>query len=213
MTPLKEVRNAKDRLARAYALWRIKPTQEESRSYNGTDRILLTFDDYADSENIHELLDILKEQKVKAAFFLVGEWAQTHQEMVAAIRAAGHWIGNHTFSHRKLTKLSPMEIEKEIQSGVPGKLLRPPYGAYNKKIRDIAAKLGYHIAFWTIDSSDWKGIDASRIEERILENLHPGACILLHLHARKSIEALPRLIQNIRAQGFELCNNGNEISL
>jgi peptidoglycan/xylan/chitin deacetylase (PgdA/CDA1 family) len=215
MSYSKKIDNAKDRLARAYALWRIKPTEEESHAYNHTDRILLTFDDYlyGDSVSMYHLLDILRDQKVKAAFFLVGKWAQENLKIVNAIKADGHWIGNHTFSHQRLTKLSSAEIEKEIKDGVPSKLLRPPYGAYNNRVRKIAAKLGYRIAFWTIDSDDWKGMDASRIQERVLGELHPGACILLHLHAPQTIKALPSLIQGIRARGFELCNNGTEISL
>ncbi len=210
---LNKISRAKDRLMRPYVLWRIKPTKEESYGYNHTNRILLTFDDYADNVNIYHILDILRGQKVKAAFFLVGEWAQGNPELVNTIKADGHWVGNHSYSHRKLTKLSSTEIEKEIRNGVPSKLLRPPYGAYNDRIRKIAHKLGYRIVFWTINSGDWKGIDARQIQENVLGELHPGACVLLHLNGHYTIEALPSLIQGIRKRGFELCSNGSEISL
>jgi peptidoglycan/xylan/chitin deacetylase (PgdA/CDA1 family) len=103
-------------------------------------------------------------------------------------------------------------MEREIKNGTAGTLLRPPYGAYNERVRATAARLGYHIAYWTIDSIDWKDSNASHIVERVLKELHPGACILLHLHSPGTIAALPALIQKIRARGFEFCRDGTEIS-
>lgn len=203
----------RDRLALAYALWRIKPTKEESRAYNHTDRILLTFDDYADETTVAHFLQVLQKENVKAVFFLVGAWAQKNQKVVQMIRMAGHWIGNHTYSHRILTKLSSAKVEDEIRHGIKGQLLRPPKGVYNDRIRTIAAQAGYRIAFWTIDSQDWKGTTASQIEKRVLANLHPGACVLLHLKYPNTIEALPGIIQGIRRRGFALCTDGSEISL
>jgi peptidoglycan-N-acetylglucosamine deacetylase len=212
MSYLQKIGDIKDRLVRTYVSWRIKTTKEEFHSYNHTDRILLTFDDYADEATVAQFLDVLRRENVRAAFFLMGRWAQQNPEAVKSVRMAGHWVGNHTYSHRILTKLSSAEVELEIRNGVKGKLLRPPKGAYNDRIRKIAAQAGYRIAFWTIDSLDWKGITAAQIQERVLDGLHPGACVLLHLKYPHTLEALPGLIQEIRERGFELCNDGSEIS-
>lgn len=207
------VRRHTYRATAAYAKWRIKPTAEECRAYNTTDRILLTFDDFGDAKRITALLKILKKEKVKAVFFLVGNWANRHPELVADIVNAGHWIGNHTYSHQNLTKLSEEEIKMEIQRGPKTYFVRPPYGIYNPKIRRILSPFGYKLAYWTIDSKDWSGIPASSILERVIPELHPGACILLHINAPHTLEALPRLITEIRAKGYELCHEGTELSL
>jgi peptidoglycan-N-acetylglucosamine deacetylase len=200
-------------LGNAYALWRIKPTPQELHGYNQTDRVLLTFDDYADEPTTRRFLDILEKKHIKAAFFLIGEWAEKNPDVVAMIKSAGHWVGNHTYSHRKLTKLSSNEIEKEITKGVTSTLLRPPYGAYDARIREIANKLGYHIVFWTASGEDWKQISTLEIQQRVLDDLTPGGCVLLHLNGINTLEALPGLIEKIRARGFELCDEGNEILL
>lgn len=203
----------KDKIGQAYALWRIKPTTDESHAFNRSNRILLTFDDFADDSTIRGFLDVLESQNVKAAFFLVGEWAEKHKNLVKAIEIAGHWVGNHSYSHARLTKLTSNEVEKEIKLGLKCKLLRPPYGAYDDRIRKIAEALNYRIAFWTIDSKDWTGISANEIQERVLNELHLGACVLLHLNAPNTLEALPGLIQGIRNRGFQLSFQHNDIAV
>lgn len=202
----------KTQISKAYAKWYIRPTQEESRSYNHTDRILLSFDDYADDKNIQLLLEILEVHKTKAVFFLIGEWAESHQALMKDIKERGHWIGNHTYSHQRLTKLSFAEATLEISRGVSGNLLRPPYGAYNERIRALAKTLGYRIAFWTIDSDDWRGLTSEQIQERVWSQLHKGACILLHLNGQNTLESIPHLIEGIRKRGFEMCTDGTEIT-
>lgn len=201
------------KLARAYSRWRIQPTEMESRAYNTTDRILLTFDDYGDRASVHALLDILEAKNVRAAFFIVGQWAEKDPSIFDAITSRGHWLGNHTYSHQMLTKLDAAEAEQEILRGPKSTLLRPPYGAYNRRIREIAARLGYKIAFWTIDTNDWRNLSTEQIQERVWEELHPGACILMHLGQTHTLETLPALIDGIRARGFELCSEGTEIAL
>lgn len=200
-------------IPRQYALWRIGPTQAESRAYNTTDRVLLTFDDYGTPETIGGILDVLREQNVKAAFFLRGDWAKQHPDLVKDIADSGHWVANHSYSHPHLTKLSDEQLRQEIQKGPAAKLMRPPFGAYNNRVRRIAAELGFKIAFWTIDSWDWKGISTSEIQHNVLSGLHAGACVLLHLNAPHTLEALPGLINKIRERGYELCFEGTEIDI
>lgn len=198
--------------ARRYALWRIGATPSESRTYNTTKRIMLTFDDGGTPKNVRGILQVLKEQNVRAFFFLVGEWAEKNQPLIKEMEAAGHWIGNHTYSHARLTDLTDDEIRAEVSRGLATKICRPPYGAYNKRVRKVINQLGMDVSFWTIDSDDWKGIDAPAIAERVLRRLHPGACVLLHLNTPHTLEALPTIIEGIRARGYELCHDGTEIT-
>lgn len=202
-----------NKLAKTYSLLRIRPTFQEARAYNATNSILLTFDDYGDKDTIEALLVILKKYNVRAVFFLIGTWANKNNELVMKIKKEGHWIGNHTASHKKLKTLSDNEIEKEITNGLKSQLLRPPFGAYNNRVRKITNKLGYKIAFWTIDSEDWKGISALEIQKNVLCNLHFGACVLMHINGAHTLESLPGIITGIREQGFDLCCTGKEISL
>lgn len=186
---------------------------EESHCYNATDRVLLTFDDYGDADTISGILAVLKREQVKAFFFLEGEWADQNQDLVEKIRQAGHWIGNHTYSHPHLLDLTEDEVEDEISRGLRTEIMRPPYGEFNDKVRDIAARHGFKIGVWTVDSLDWKGLSVEEIYENVLPNLHPGACILLHLHPPHTLAALPGLIAGIRERGYELCHDGTEIQV
>lgn len=200
------------RLKSTYANWRISPTVEELRSYNTTDSILLTFDDFASATRLDEILQILQRENVKAVFFLVGEWASKNPLLVEKIKRAGHWVGNHTKTHANLLRLNKEEIQAEILGGPCSTLLRPPFGKYNKRIRKIAQELGYKICYWTTDSDDWQGISKEEIVLRATRNIHKGACILLHLHAAYTVDALPEVIQEIRKKGYTLCNTGKELT-
>ena len=210
---VEDLMTAKISLASYYANWRIKPTAEEKRSYNTTNKILLTFDDFADEKTVKSILDILEKENVKAAFFIVGDWAKNNQAIINNIKKAGHWVGNHTKTHDNLLKLSAEDVRIEILGGPSSTLLRPPYGRYNKKIRKIANELGYKICYWDIDSDDWQGITPDEIKSRVFNSLHAGACILMHLNGKYTVDALPDLIQGIKERGYDLCQSGKEISI
>ena len=76
-------------------------------------------------------------------------------------------------------------------------------------MREIAASLGYKLALWTIDSEDWKGISASCITDRVVREIHPGACVLMHLNGQNTLDALPGLIDTISAKGYRFWTGGN----
>lgn len=194
-----------------YANWKINPTKQEKQSYNNTDKVLLTFDDFTTASQLGQFLKILQDQHVRAVFFLVGDWTSQNPELVEKIKQAGHWVGNHTKTHANLLKLSDKKIREEIAGGPSSTLFRPPYGKYNKKIRQIAQEMGYKICYWEIDTSDWQGISKEEISYRATRSLHPGACILMHLNGIHTLEALPLLIREIRDKGYELCHTGKEI--
>lgn len=206
--PARTIDIIRSRLTMVYADWRSGATPTERRSYNQTDMILLSFDDFAEPATIDRFLAILKQKNVVAAFFLQGDWATENPQTVTKIRSAGHIIGNHTATHPHLRSLSDNKIKQEIMGGPASTLLRPPYGDCDKRVRQIAAQLGYKLALWTIDSEDWKGISAATIQDRVMREIHPGACVLMHLNAPNTLAALPGLIDSIRAQGDILWTGG-----
>jgi peptidoglycan/xylan/chitin deacetylase (PgdA/CDA1 family) len=189
---------AKTRLMQAYADWRVSATRDEKRAYKTSDTVLLTFDDYGTPAQIVSLLNLLAHENIRAMFFLQGDWAQVHPDLVDRIAAAGHAIGNHTYSHPDLRTLTDDQVRTQITSGLSCSWLRPPQGRYNGRIRAIAKELGYRICYWSIDSDDWQGVSAQYMERKVLQQLH----------AAHTIEALPNIIQGIRSQGYELAHTG-----
>jgi peptidoglycan/xylan/chitin deacetylase (PgdA/CDA1 family) len=201
-----------ERLALRYGHARLGVTDAESRAYNTTDSVLLTFDDYAPVPRVLSILAVLRENQVRAAFFPVGLWAAEQPQVLTRIRDDGHWVGNHTLSHGNLRGMPVEQIRHQIHGGPSGWLLRPPRGYFGPETRTVAAELGYQLALWTVDSKDWTGRSAASIRARVLGNVHPGACVLLHLHAANTLRALPDLIDGIRRRGHTLCHEGTELS-
>jgi hypothetical protein len=123
---------------------------------------------------------------------------------MARIRDDGHWLGNHTATHRALTTLSDDGVRREIDGGVHADLLRPPYGSFDGRVRRDAEAAGYRLCLWTVDTLDWKGRSADTIRDTVLHETRPGGVVLFHLQAPHSLEALPSVIDGLRARGLEL---------
>jgi len=198
------LKHAISKVLHAYADYRIGATTAEKHCHKTTDTVLLTFDDYGTAEEVHDILRMLQEKGVKGMFFLQGDWANEHPELVKDIADAGHVTGNHTVTHKVLLGEPEATIRDEISGGLPGPWFRPPQGRYDKRVRAIAASLGYAICYWTIDSRDWTGASVEDMRHTILTELHPGAVVLFHLHGAHTRELLPSLIDDIRAQGQTL---------
>lgn len=182
----------------------------------GRDRIALTFDAGASAKPTPALLSVLAQKGVRATFFLTGKWVDSNKELTGQIAAAGHEIGNHTYSHPDLRKVSDDSIRKELErteaavqaaAGVSTKpYFRAPYGARDSRVLKVALDEGYRSVFWTVDSWDAfkKGIKADEIEERVLERARDGAIVLMHCGSWPTVEALPKIIDELRARGYEL---------
>jgi peptidoglycan-N-acetylglucosamine deacetylase len=124
----------------------------------------LTFDDGPHPKHTDRVLKTLSDHQINATFFIIGENALAFPEIVYRIASAGgHRIGNHSYSHPDLTRLSAEEIESEIMKTEKliapylgkEKLLRPPYGAHNSLVDRVAKDLGYQLCFWNVDTLDW----------------------------------------------------------
>jgi polysaccharide deacetylase family sporulation protein PdaB len=180
--------------------------------------VALTFDDGPDNKYTLEIMDVLKEYEVHATFFVVGLQVEKYPETAKRIIDDGHTIGNHSWSHKDLTKLNHNDREKEIQrtqqaileaTGVTPDLMRAPYGAISKAVLSSIHDESMKHVYWTIDTRDWAGTPVAEMHANVLENINPGAIILLHSFGgrknaiEQTIELLPSLIEDLREKGYE----------
>jgi peptidoglycan/xylan/chitin deacetylase (PgdA/CDA1 family) len=191
-------------------------TYSISRCGMRSGRVLLTFDDwaYGDPYRATRIGAYLRSRNIRAAFFLIKEFASEHPGIVTTLRRQGHWVLNHTWDHRDLTRLSDSSVNREITHGIRSNRLRPPGGAYSPRIVRLASALGYRLCMWTIDSRDWQDVhgirrSASSIRDRIRtaswSAKHNGV-ILGHLFTNYP-EAVPGIIRDLHAQGLLFCRN------
>lgn len=175
--------------------------------------VSISFDAAWGNEQTPILLDILKNKSVKATFFLVGFWAEKYPESVKQIADAGHDVGNHSDTHPHLPKLEKSKITAQIDdcnkkielAGAPRPtLFRPPYGDYNNDVVEATNELGMHCIQWDVDSLDWKDPSADEMVERIKSKIKPGSIILMHNGAKNTPEALPKIIDEIKAEGYQI---------
>jgi len=175
--------------------------------------IAMTFDDGPSAENTPRLLEILKQRNIKATFFLIGQNAASNPDIVRRILADGHEVGNHSWTHPQLSKLSDERVTAEITktqdaikdaSGYTPTLLRPPYGAITPRQREwIESQFGLNIILWSVDPFDWKRPGASVITQRILSQVRPGAIILSHDIHKQTVDAMPATLDALIAKGYK----------
>ncbi len=184
---------------------------------NGDKFVALTFDDGpSSSDKVNSILSVLKTYDAKATFFLLGGRIDSisRSQAVQKIHKAGHEIGNHSWSHRKLSLLSSDEQFQELEKtnivitkliGENVKWFRSPYGCHNNNIINNAKQLSMYPILWTVDVEDWRGDQPEVLVKRVMNQIHNGAIILLHDHNRSNtIEALPKIITMLTSSGYKL---------
>lgn len=168
------------------------------------------------NEYLVEMLAIFEEEKVTASFFLVGRWAEENPDLVDAIVAAGHELANHGYSDAHLQELSPDAIKTEILqtnqviAELYGRELQwfsPPYGEKETKIYEAAAELNMTTVLWSLDTIDWQLPGEEAIIERIVDNIHHGAIVLMH-PTEQTPGALRPIIAGIRRKKLQLVTVG-----
>jgi peptidoglycan-N-acetylmuramic acid deacetylase len=178
--------------------------------------IYLTFDNGYENGYTPRILDTLKEKKVPAVFFVTGHYIKEEPELLKRMQAEGHIIGNHSSSHPDMTTISDGQIKEELDKvksqamQVTGQsdmlFLRPPRGIFSERTLAVTKQLGYTNVFWSIAYKDWdvhaqKG--AQYAYDSVMKQLHPGAVMLLHSVSKDNAEALGRIIDGARKQGYE----------
>ena len=172
-------------------------------------KIAITFDDGPSSQCTGRLLDGLKERNVKATFFLIGENAKENPELVKRLDEEGHLIGNHTYHHVEITKVSDEEAKKEILdtnkviTSITGKsveYMRPPFGLWQ---RNLEMEIEVLPVMWTIDPLDWTTENVDEIVNKVVTEAEENDIILLHDCYLSSVEAALRIIDILQERGFE----------
>jgi peptidoglycan/xylan/chitin deacetylase (PgdA/CDA1 family) len=175
--------------------------------------VALTFDDGPSAATTGPILDVLARRQVVATFFVVGQQVDARPKLVARAAREGHAVANHTYAHERLTALGDAAIVRTVartdrairNAGVtPLALVRPPYGAWDTRVRRVLSNAGYTPILWTHDSDDWRA-SATRIRSNVRAGLRDGAVILLHDGVRNStatLSALPGIIDDATSRGL-----------
>lgn len=175
-----------------------------------TKSVALSFDDGPNPSTTPKLLQTLKEKKVYATFFLLGENSIKNPEIVKQIKEEGNEIGSHTYDHQDLSQLSSNEIQMEIEktdkviekiTGEDIVFLRPPYGS----ITELGARLvNRPIINWSVDSEDWKTRDSEQIFQKIIETVYDGSILLFHDIYPETVSVIPQVIDYLHEQGYQI---------
>ncbi|MDQ0246922.1 peptidoglycan-N-acetylmuramic acid deacetylase [Bacillus fengqiuensis] len=178
--------------------------------------IYLTFDNGYENGYTEKVLDVLKEKKVPAAFFVTGHYLKDQPDLVKRMVKEGHIVGNHSWHHPDLTQVSDKRLKEELQKvkdeykQLTGrddmKYLRPPRGIFSERTLALSKQEGYTTAFWSLAFVDWitnqqKGWKYSY--DNIMRQIHPGCILLLHTVSKDNAEALSQAIDDLRKQGYE----------
>jgi peptidoglycan/xylan/chitin deacetylase (PgdA/CDA1 family) len=183
-----------------------------SRVLVSGNHIAITFDDGPHPQNTPRLLDMLRARNIKATFYVIGRSVDLYPQVVRRTVAEGHEVGNHTHTHRLLSKLGDSDVRTELTrcrdavaraAGVQMRTMRPPYGGLLQRQREMVhAEFGYPTILWSVDPLDWKRPGASVITSRILSGTTAGGIVLAHdLHAQ-TVDAMPATLDGLLRRGF-----------
>ncbi|MET8763478.1 polysaccharide deacetylase family protein [Lentzea sp. NPDC004782] len=169
--------------------------------------VALTFDD-GPGPYTAQLLTNLEQYNAHATFFVVGQNATYNADLVHRAAAAGHEIGNHSWSHPSLPKLSDKDVRDQFDrtdqavgkaTGARPALVRPPYGALNDTVRAAA---GRPLILWSVDTEDWKYRDSAVVTKAVLDRTKPGDIVLMHDIHQTSVDAVPAILAGLQDRGY-----------
>ncbi|KPB06169.1 delta-lactam-biosynthetic de-N-acetylase [Bacillus sp. CHD6a] len=178
--------------------------------------IYLTFDNGYENGYTEKVLDVLKDKKVPAAFFVTGYYLKDQPDLVKRMVNEGHIVGNHSWHHPDMTQVNDVRFRKELDmikeeyKNITGldnmTYLRPPRGTFSDRTLALANQMGYQHVFWSLAYVDWytdqqKGWKYSY--DNIMAQIHPGAILLLHTVSKDNAEAMEKVIDDLRKQGYE----------
>ncbi|MEI6221616.1 MAG: polysaccharide deacetylase family protein [bacterium] len=178
-------------------------------------KVALTYDMEDYTENSDKLLQLFRLWNIKVTFFVQGGFVQRSPHELSVMIQDGHEIGNHSWSHPDLTKLSDVDIRSQVtknedeifkKTGVSTKpLFRCPYGACTDHVRSVLFDLGYTEIFWTNDTNDWRvETTPQKLIKSVLDHLEPGMIVLMHNIGKYSVESTASLIKDIQDHGYEI---------
>lgn len=182
---------------------------------NTTEKVMyLTFDEGYENGYTSQILDVLKKTKTPAAFFVTGPYIENEPELIKRMVEEGHIVGNHTVNHPSMPDVGNEELTNELSdlndsfsklTNSNMKFMRPPMGEFSERTLALTQKNGYKSIFWSVAYADWdtnnqKGADYA--VEQVTNQFHNGAIILLHAVSADNANALERIINTAREQGY-----------
>lgn len=205
------------KLNKTYQKWedkiryRIEPgvlTVEERMIDRDRPTIAITFDD-GPGKYTEDLIRVLSENDARATFFMLGQQVKKYPKAVEAMLKAGCELGNHSYSHKKLTEADEDEIITQIENtnqaisdvvGQSADVVRPPYGAADEKVKDA---LPYPLILWSVDTLDWKTKNTDSIVDHVMKNVKDGDIVLFHDIYDTTYEAIKQLLPALKEQGYQ----------
>ena len=184
---------------------------------NSEDKVLyLTFDAGYENGNVARILDALKSEDVKGAFFILGNLITKNTDLVRRMADEGHTVCNHTNTHKDMTKFSsPEELRAELEAletlyrehigGEMSRYYRPPEGRFDRRTMEYVHALGYKTIFWSFAYADWDNnsqMSADAAKRKIMDNIHNGAVILLHPTSATNADILGEIIRELKSDGY-----------
>ena len=194
-------------------------TKRPTHTEDGGPILYFTFDD-GPAEDTAGVLNVLEQHGAKATFFVVGQMVQKHPGLLRAEAEAGHYIGNHTFTHPHLEGMPHADFLRELNETaavvqtaagelltIDGRmhLMRPPYGSIDENTAPWSRELGYDMVLWDIDPNDWDQPGADKIASQVLAEAWPGAIVLLHDGGgdrSQTVTALQLILPNLASNGY-----------
>ena len=187
-------------------------TKQSSSKSKGKKYVALTFDDGPSSSVTPRVLKYLDQYNAVATFYMLGNQVKANPRIARDVANRGHEIASHSVSHADLTRLGPNGVDKEFANaksiikkttGVTPRTFRPPYGAINQNVKNKAKKYNQPLILWSVDSLDWKYRSKSAVHSRVMNNVHPGAIVLLHDIHSTTADSLPSILKDLKNQGYE----------
>jgi peptidoglycan/xylan/chitin deacetylase (PgdA/CDA1 family) len=183
--------------------------------------VALTFDDGPSPIYTAQIMALFKKYQVRGTFFVTGHRVEQYPGLVQEMIKAGHEVGNHSFSHPRLTKTGQLSREQELERtsldldllGCPKsqRLFRPPYSAYDDRLKAYLAHTHRRLVLWSIDSGDWSGLSAPVIIKNVLSRVRNGAIIIFHdnnedaqANRQSTVEALKTILPALKAAGYRM---------
>lgn len=198
-------------------------TEAHCSGKNGNKEIAVTFDDGPDITFTPQIMAVLAEFRAPATFFVIGKNIPGNETLLRQMDAAGHTIGNHTYSHSffidfKSRKGFIDELNRTLElvykaTGRQMKLFRPPYGVTTPNLAKAARDLGYAVTGWNVRSLDTKKDSIEQIAGRVKKQLKPGAVILFHDTSAKTVEVLRQTLTFAAENGFKIVSAGELLNL
>nr|WP_319488013.1 polysaccharide deacetylase family protein [uncultured Caproiciproducens sp.] len=176
-------------------------------------KISISFDAAWGNEETQTLIDILNKYNVKTTFFVVGAWVDKYPESVKALVNAGHEVCNHSNTHPHMPKLARTEMAAQLTdcnnkiksiTGISPLLFRPPYGDYDNALIETVKSVNMYCIQWDVDSLDWKNPTPSDMITRVTTKVKSGSIVLFHNGAKNTPAALPKIIETLQGQGYQI---------